>query len=280
MENQDFLTIINAEEKVKMLDMKELWQYKDLIRLFVKRNIRVQYRQTVFGPLWVFVTPLLTSVVFTIVFGNFAGISTAGIPQMLFYLIGTSLWNLFSTTLNQSAVVFKENQATFGKLYYPRMTVPISYAITCIFNFLIQFIVILGMDVFYFITGETRFTPLLFLFPVILCQIALFGIGVGLIIASAAVKYRDLLLALSFLIQIWMYATPIVYPLSTTGGWMHFILLLNPMTAAVENFRYFMTGQGEMLTGWWAVSWGLTLLCYMLGVYLFKRAERTFIDSI
>ncbi|MDO4566269.1 MAG: ABC transporter permease [Oscillospiraceae bacterium] len=280
MDRNTNITLITPDIFSKSVDLKEVWRYRDLIKLLFKRNIKVQYRQTVFGPLWIIVNPLMTSVVFTFVFGGFAKISTGGVPHMLFYLMGTGMWNLFSSSLNLCAGTFRDNQSTYGKVYYPRLTVPISQALTCIFNFIVVFGFILLFQAFYALSGEVSFKSTMLLVPLLALQSACLGSSAGIIISSLATKYKDLLLAVTFLTQLWMYATPIVYPLADTGGWMYRLLLVNPMTPIIENFRYFMIGAGRFLGGWWALSWVVTLALLYLSLRMFRKTEKTFIDVI
>lgn len=261
-------------------DFSEVWRYRDLIWLFLKRNVRVQYRQTVFGPLWIIINPILTSVVFTFVFGRFAGVSTNGVPHILFYLLGNSMWGVFSSTLNMSAPTFRDNLNTFGKLYYPRLTVPIAQILTCLFNFAIQMVIVVAFLVVYGVSGEVTTSPLILLTPLLALQAALMGTAIGLIISSLAVKYRDLLLMVTYGLQMWLYATPIAYPLAGTGGWMYRILLINPMTPIIENFRYFATGSGSLLVWPWVISAVVTVALCALSVKMFARTERTFIDIL
>lgn len=276
----DNITIIEPEDLSNSFGFADLFKYKDLIILFFKRNLKVQYRQTVFGPLWVVINPLISSVVFTFVFGRFAGLSTGGLPGIVFYLLGTSMWSLCSTSLKENASTFIINQTTFGKVYYPRMSVPFSHLLTKLFNFFIQLVLVIAFMIYYAVIGEVSFSPLALLTPILALQCAVMSSAIGLIIASISVKFRDLIVMVPFFLQIWMYATPVIYPLKETGGLMYIALLINPMTPVVENFRYFFTGVGTMQTYSWAWSLLFTAAVTVIALKMFNKAGRTFIDTI
>lgn len=277
----------NYEVKVKSntpwyhLSIKELYSYKDLVFLFVKRNFALIYKQTILGPLWLILSPFLTSVVFTFVFGHFAGLSTDGIPQILFYMSGNIIWGLFSSSTNNISKTFLENSNIFGKVYFPRLTVPISQAITSIVNFFIQFIMLIIFYIYFLITGSSVIIGFsLLLLPIVIIQAATLAMAVGIIISSLTVRYRDLAIAINFGMQLWMYITPVVYPLSSTNGIMRTVLLINPMTAIVNNFRYFLLGAGEFLFIPWLISLLVTIALTILGIFMFNKTEKTFIDTI
>lgn len=273
-------TVLTPPGRWGRLNFKELWGYRDLIKMFVKRNFTIMYKQTILGPLWLILNPLMTSVIFTVVFGNFAHISTDGIPQMLFYMAGNTIWGLFSSCVTGTANTFTGNAVVFGKIYFPRMTVPISQAITALVNFGIQFAMLMIFFFYFMIMGEISVSWKVLIIPILLLEAMLLGMGVGVIVSSLTTKYRDLAIAVGFGIQLWMYATPIVYPLGETGGLMRMALLANPMTAVVNNFRYALLGSGELLVGSWALSWFTTMSLLVLGLLLFGRIEKTFMDTV
>lgn len=264
------------------IDIKGIRQYKDLIKLLVKRDLALVYKQTALGPLWLFINPLISSIVYTIIFGRLAELSSDGAPQLLFYLSGTSLWSLFSRTLTDNANTFITNKAVFGKVYFPRLVAPISQTITSAITFIIQLLLLAVFFVIYSIKGAVALSPWVLLLPVLTVQCALLGMGMGMIISALTTKYRDLAIAIGFGLQLWMYASPVVYPLSSTlvTPRVNFVLRLNPMTAILENFRFALLGSGKLMIGSWIVSWCTTLVVVFIGVLLFCRTEKTFTDTI
>ena len=264
------------------LNLKEVWQYRDLIWLFTKRNFVVKYKQTVLGPAWIFLSPLISSIIYAFVFGGIAGIGTDGIPSILFYLAGNAIWTYFSTCVTQNASTFTANAGVFGKVYFPRLTMPISNVMASVIQFGIQMILLLVFLVYYVAVGEVSPNWLAWLLiPVELAHLGLLGLGFGIIISSLTTKYRDLSVLVTFGVQLWMYATPIVYPLSQLGdGLMRTVLMINPVTAPVELLRYAILGQGAILPGYLALSWGLTVVVAVLGVMIFNKVEKTFMDTV
>lgn len=278
---ETFDTVIRAKNDWFSFDLREVWRYKDLVRMFVKKNFIIQYKQTILGPIWLILNPLLTTVVFTLVFGNFAGLSTEGVPAFLFYMAGNAIWSLFSTGVTGTANTFVLNSQLFGKVYFPRLTYPISQVITSLINFGIQFAMLAVFYAYYLIFGGgVRLTWYALLIPVLLLQCMCLALGVGIIISSLTIKYRDLAIAIGFGIQLWMYATPVVYPLSAVTGTARGLLLANPMTAIVNNFRFALLGTGELLRGNWAVSAAVTAALLVWGVALFSKEEKTFMDTV
>ena len=280
MENYE--VVIRSETKWYDLNLKEVLKYKDLIKLFVQRNFALIYKQTVLGPLWLVLNPLVTSVVFTVVFGQFAGLSTNGMPQFLFYMSGNTIWMLFSSSVSGTSSTFLNNAHIFGKVYFPRLTVPVSQMITSVINFLIQFAMLVVVYAYFLVTGAegVALSPYFLLLPLLIAQAALFGTAVGIIISSVTIKYRDLAVAAGLILQMWMYLTPIVYTLETVSGVMRTLLLLNPMTALVNNFRFCLAGNGQLLIGWWIYSVIFTLAVAFGGVVLYNKMEKNFVDSI
>jgi len=263
------------------IDLSELWRYRDLIILFVKRDFVAFYKQTVLGPLWFLLQPLLTTVIFTIIFSNIAHISTDGLPPFLFYMAGTVAWTYFASCMTQTSNTFISNAPIFGKVYFPRMVVPISIVISNLLTFAIQLLLFLAFAGYFFLKGSPIHPNLwIVLFPFLLIQMAALGLGMGILISSMTTKYRDLALALGFGAQLWMYATPVVYPLSQIPEKWQFLFALNPMTAIVETFRYIFLGSGAIQPWMLGVSLGMTILILSLGIVLFSHVEKTFMDTI
>lgn len=274
--------VIKAKTGWLDIDLKEVWQYRDLIWQFVKRDLALVYKQTILGPLWLFLNPLLSSVVFTVVFGSLVGLSSDSVPRILFYFAGTSMWWLFSKTFSVNSEVFIANKHVFSKVYFPRLAVPISQVITAVINYCVQLVLLVAFYVFYLIKGEVTISPWILLVPVLILQCALLGTGVGLVISALTTKYRDLVIATGFGLQLWMYASPVIYPLSSTAlaPRINFVLRANPMTAILENFRFMLLGSGSFMRTEWIVSWVITLVALFAGVVLFSRTQRTFADTI
>ena len=262
-------------------DFKEIWEYRDLIKEFVSRNFKLIYKQTILGPSWLIFNPIITSVIFTFVFGQFAGISTDGVPQFLFYMAGNSLWNLFSTSVTNNSNIFSSNVQVFGKIYFPRLATPISQAISCVLNFLIQFVALFVFFFIYMFTGSPlTFGWRMLLIPIIIIETSLLALAVGLIFSALTAKYRDFVFIITLGMQLWMYITPVVYPMSLTGGWMYKLLLLNPMTPVMNNFKWAFLGSGEFMLWSWILSFVLTIVALILGIALFNKVEKTFVDTV
>ena len=235
----EWTTIIKPKTKLLDLNLKELVQYKDLIIMFVKRDFKTMYKQTILGPLWIIINPVLTTVMFTIVFGGIANISTEGIPDFVFYMAGNTIWAYFSTCLTKTANTFINNAGVFGKVYFPRLVTPISTVISGLINFGVQFAMFILFVGYYAIIGnDVQPNMFILITPILLLLIAMLSLGFGIIISSLTTKYRDLAVLVSFGVQLWMYATPIVYPISTITGKMKTLMLLNPVAPIVETFRY------------------------------------------
>lgn len=264
------------------LRLEEVWHYRDLIFLFTKRSFALTYAQTILGPIWLFLNPFLTSIMFTLVFGYIAGIRTDGIPKFLFFLCGTAVWNFFSACVNENARTFIDNAGLFGKVYFPRLTVPISRVAAILIRFLIQISLVL-IILFYYYFNE-RVCPhfeLWIVLPFLLLQLGLMGMGAGIIISSMTTKYRDLSILVGFGIQLWMYGTPVVYPLSQLPqGWMRTVSLMNPVTAPVELFRLILLGEGLFVPVSYVWSLVFTVFVTVLGVVVFNWVEKTFLDTV
>ena len=262
-------------------DYKELWEYRDLVKEFVVRNFKLIYKQTILGPAWLVFNPIITSVIFTFVFGQFAGISTDGVPQFLFYMTGNTLWSLFSTAVLNNSNLFYANAQVFGKIYFPRIATPLSQSISCLINFMIQFAALVVFFVFYMVTGSPiAFSVKILLIPVILLQTTLLALGISLICSALTANYRDFTFIITLGMQLWMYVSPVVYPMSLTGGWMYKLLLLNPMTPILNNFKWAFLGSGDFMLWSWLLSMVVTAVCLLLGIAVFGKVEKTFVDTV
>lgn len=266
------------------VDFAELWRYKDLIWLFVKRDFTVMYKQTILGPAWVLINPLLSAAMYTVMFGVIAKLPTDGVPQALFYLAGTALWGFFAACINRVSATFTSNSAIFSKVYFPRLTMPISTMLSAFINFVLQFIMFFGLLLFYTAKGQVHpnwvYMPLTLL---LLAQVGLLGLGCGIIVSSLTTRYRDLMVVVGFGVQLWMYGTPVVYPLSMIDGMnrvLHIAMVLNPMTAPMETFRFIFFGTGQVTLRLWAVSLVWTVVLLALGLSLFSKVEKTFVDTV
>ena len=266
------------------MDFGELWRYKDLIWLFVKRDFTVMYKQTVLGPAWVLINPILSAAMYTVMFGVIAGLSTDGVPQTLFYLAGSALWGFFAACINKISATFTSNSAIFSKVYFPRLAMPISTMLSALINFLLQFVMFFLMLLYYVARDQVHpnwaMMPLTVL---LLAQVGLLGLGCGIIVSSLTTRYRDLMVVVTFGVQLWMYGTPVVYPLSMVQGMsrvLYLAMLLNPMTAPMESFRYIFFGSGQVNVMMWGISllWTVSLLA--LGLSLFSKVEKTFVDTV
>lgn len=272
---------ITAERKRLDLDLPEVWRYRDLIILFTKRNFKLIYKQTVLGPLWIVLNPLLSSLMYMVVFGRIAKLGSDGVPQMLFYLSGTAVWTMFSSTLVRNAATFTSNAAVFSKVYFPRLTMPVSTVLSSFIQFLIQFIMVFILLVYYTIKGSVHPNPLaLVMIPVILIQLGLLGLGFGIIISSLTTKYRDLQLLVGLGVSLWMYITPVVYPLSQVGGVLKTAVKCNPVSMPVELFKYYLLGVGEPDFLFYGISWAVTIVVLIIGISIFNKVEKTFVDTV
>lgn len=277
-----YYTEITAKHNWFDLNLKEVWRYRDLIALFTKRTFILTYKQTILGPAWIFLNPLISSIIYACIFGGIAGIETDGVPQLLFYLCSNAIWIYFSTSVTKNAQAFVANASVFGKVYFPRLTTPISNVLASVIQFGVQMILVLVFLAYYVITGQVQPNwGAWLLIPVVLLELGMLGLGCGIIISSLTTKYRDLSILVTFGIQLWMYATPIVYPMSTLGdGWMKTVLMINPVTAPVELFRYAILGQGAIMPGSLALSGVLSAIVLVLGVMIFNKVEKTFMDTV
>jgi lipopolysaccharide transport system permease protein len=263
------------------INLRELWQYRDLIVLFVRRDFVAKYKQTILGPLWFIIQPLLTTLMFTVVFGRIAGIPTDGLPQMLFYMGGITAWNYFANCLKATSNTFTANAGIFGKVYFPRLVTPISVVISNLIQFFIQFLFLLAFMLYFYLTGaEFQLTSYAFLLPLLILLMAGLGLGFGIIISSLTTKYRDLTNLVGFGVQLWMYATPIVYPLSELPQKYQIVGVLNPVTPIVETFRYALLGAGTVEPWHLMYSFGFMIAVLLIGLLLFNKVEQSFMDTV
>lgn len=275
---------ISQENKLLDLKLKELWQYRDLLVLLVKRDFVSFYKQTILGPLWFFIQPVFTTAIFTFIFGNLAGISTDGLPQPLFYMAGITCWNYFADCLNKTSTVFKDNANIFGKVYFPRLIMPLSIVASNMVRFGVQFLLFLIMMFYYLLLNRT-FGPnwYILLFPYLVLLMALLGLGLGMIISALTTKYRDLAFLVTFGVQLLMYATTVIYPLSTAlakfpaYAW---VIAYNPMTPIIETFRYGFLGTGSFSWGSLGYCTSITIGITLLGIIIFNKVEKTFVDTV
>lgn len=279
---KQYHTHISAKRSWFDLNLKEVWQYRDLIWLFTKRSFTVTYKQTILGPAWIFLNPLVSSLLYAFVFGGIAGIGTDGVPQLLFYLCSNAIWIFFSSSLTKNASTFTANANVFGKVYFPRLSMPVSNVLSSVIQFGVQMVLVLALLVYYLICGQVSPNWAMWpLIPVVLLHLGLLALGCGIIISSLTTKYRDLAILVTFGVQLWMYITPVVYPLSQIPeGWMRTVVQCNPATAPVELFRLAVLGQGSMNWLYYGISWAVTALVLVLGVMLFNRVEKTFMDTV
>jgi len=279
--NHQWDLVIKAEKKNFNIDIKSLFSYKDLIFMFVKRDYVVFYKQTILGPLWYLIQPLVNTIVFTVIFGNLAKISTDGIPPFIFYMAGNVIWSYFSSCLLATSSIFVANAGLFGKVYFPRLVVPISSIILSLLQFLIQFTFFTIFLIYFIYKGsDINISLTAFLLPLLLFQLALLGIGFGTLISSITAKYRDLSFALPFFIQIWMFSTPIVYPLSIVPDKYKLLASLNPMTSIVEIFRHMFLGVSSINTNIILISFLFTIIILFLGLLNFSKIEKNFMDTV
>ena len=282
-EQKQFWTMqIRPHERLWHIDLGEIWRYRDLIELFVRRNIVVQYKQTVLGPLWYLIQPILTVIMNMVVFGSIAKMSTDGMPQALFYLAGNICWFYFSDCLNQSSNTFTANQDMFGKVYFPRLVVPIAVVISNLLRFAIQAGLFVVLYLYFFVNG-TPIAPnwAILLTPFLVVMLAGLGLGFGILISSLTTKYRDFTILFTFIVQLWMYATPIVYPLSMVEeGPLRTRIMANPMTSIIEAFKYATLGQGYF--SWFALGYSFLFMSVLLlfSIVIFNKVQRNFMDTV
>lgn len=280
MQNTD-VTVVSAKRGLFNLNLKALWKYRDLVFLFVKRDLKNVYKQTVLGPFWIIINPFLSTFVFTVIFGIIANISTDGIPQFLFYMSGNILWSFFSSCFNRASSTFLSNARIFGKVYFPRLVMPLSGIIYNSITFIVQFVMFVILVAVYAFNGANVHPNILVLaLPVFMIHTALLGTGTGLIISSLTTKYRDLNVLVSFGLTLWMYITPIVYPVSQISDNFRWIMLLNPVAPIVESFRYAFLGSGSFEWFFLLISAVVTAVILIVGMIVFNQVEKNFIDTV
>lgn len=277
---QQFSTVIKPKQKLLDLKIRELWRYRDLIMLFVRRTFVAQYKQTILGPAWAVVQPLFTTVIFTFVFGSMAGLAPGGVPSFLFYMCGNVAWTYFSGALTATASTFTANSSIMGKVYFPRLVMPVSTVLSNLISFAIQFVFFLCFFVYYLIIGAVVPNWYAMLPPLLVIQMAALGLGFGIIISALTTKYRDLAMLVSFGVQIWMYLTPVAYDIAIIPEKYMGLYMLNPMTPVINAFRYGWLGTGSFDLGYYLLSWGVTAAVLLLGIVLFNRVEKTFMDTV
>lgn len=282
IESEQWDLIIQPQRKLLDLHLGDLWKYRDLVMLFVRRDFVSVYKQTILGPLWYLIQPLLTTITFTVIFGNIAKLPTDGLPQFLFYMSGTVVWSYFANCLTKTSETFVQNANLFGKVYFPRLAVPVSILFSNLITFLIQFIVFLFFVIYFMLQGtQIQFNWLwVALSPVLIMMMAGLGLGLGIIVSSLTTKYRDLRFLVQFGVTLLMYATPIIYPASSIPARFQWIILANPMTPIVEAFRFAFLGAGTVNLFHLLYSFGFMLVVVVMGSIMFNRVEQTFMDTV
>lgn len=273
--------IIRPKRHLLDIDLKELWEHRDLLMMFVKRDIVTVYKQTVLGPIWFFVQPILTTFMYVVVFGNIAQISTDGIPKQLFYLSGILMWNYFSECLNQTSDTFVQNANLFGKVYFPRLIVPLSKVVSGLIKFGIQSVLFFSVYAYILLKNPTvRPTAWLFMVPFFIMLMAGMGLAFGIIFTSLTTKYRDLKFLLGFGVQLLMYASPVIYPVSMLGEHARNIMLLNPIAYVIEGFKYAFLGAGVHVVSGLVYVTIFTIVTLALGIVIFNKTEQNFMDTV
>jgi len=278
--DENWSEVIGPSVSLFNLNLKEVWRYRDLLIMFVRRDFVATYKQTILGPLWFFIQPILTTIIFVIVFGNIANISTDGVPQVLFYLSGLTLWNYFADCLNKTATVFKDNAGIFGKVYFPRLIIPLSIVVSNLVRFAIQFALFGAIWLWFLYKGNIQPNIFILLTPLLVILMAITSLGLGLIITSLTTKYRDLVFLLTFGVQLLMYATPIIYPMSALPVKYASVIKANPLSAIVETFRYAFTGSGTF--GWLYLLYSavFSIVVLTIGILVFNKVEKSFMDTV
>ncbi|HRN91025.1 MAG TPA: ABC transporter permease [Ferruginibacter sp.] len=274
--------VISGKKSMFQLNLKDIWNYRDLLSLLVRRDFVSFYKQTVLGPLWFFIQPFFTTVIFVIIFGNLAGISTDGIPQPLFYMTGVVMWNYFSECLLKTSTVFKDNANVFGKVYFPRLIMPLSIVVSNLIRFGVQLLMLIIVLVWFIVFENYSFnaTQYILLLPYLVLIMAVLGLGFGMIISAMTTKYRDLTFLVTFGVQLLMYATPIIYPLSAAPEKYKSLISLNPMSAVIEGVRLGLLGRGEFTWGALLYVSLFSLFILITGMLVFNRVEKSFVDTI
>ena len=280
-EQQTWTEEIKSQESLFSVNLKEVWQYRDLLLMLVKRDYVTFYKQTILGPIWFFIQPIFTTVVYVFLFGRLAGLSTDGTPQIAFYLAGITIWNYFSESLVKTSTVFKDNAPMMGKVYFPRLIMPLSIVVSALMKFGIQFALFL-VAVLYFMVVEKSIQPNIWILatPYLLLLMASFSLGLGMIFSSLTTKYKDLVFLMTFGIQLFMYATPVVYSLSSIPEKYKWLVIANPLTPIFECFRYGFLGSGSFEPSSLLLSSGITVVVLTLGIVIFNKVEKSFMDTV
>lgn len=282
LEEDNWDLIIKPKDRWYQLDFAAIWKYRDLLMMLVRRDFVAVYKQTILGPIWFFVQPIITTLTFTVIFGNLAKISTDGMPSILFYLAGITLWTYFSDCLTKTSTTFVANASVFGKVYFPRLIVPLSVLISNLIKLAIQFVLFIILWIYYLLTTES-INPqweLIWVLPVLVVIMAGLGLGFGILISSLTTKYRDLSFLVGFGVQLMMYLSPVVYPLSMLSDKNKFLLLLNPVTSIIESFKYIFLGTGYFSWGSIMYSFGFMIILIVFSLIIFNRVEKTFMDTV
>ena len=277
---QQWTETIESNHSLFDLKLKEVWRYKDLVYMFVKRDFVAEFKQTILGPLWFFINPIFTTLVYVIVFGSIAGLSTDGAPKVLFYLAGVTLWNYFSNCLTKTSSVFKDNASIFGKVYFPRLVMPLTIVLSNLMKFGVQFALFISFLIYYMIKGEVQPNIWILATPFIIILMAAFALGTGMIFSALTTKYRDLQMLLGFGISLFMYATPVIYPLSSLTGIWKTIALYNPLTGIFECFKYGWLGVGDFSVTILLISTLIIFVILAIGTLIFNKVEKGFMDTV
>ncbi len=283
-DKSEWTSVIEPRERLLKVNLREVWNYRDLCSLFIKRNITTQFKQTIFGPLWYIIQPVMTVVIYMVVFGGIAKISTDGLPQPLFYLSGICLWQYFSDCLTKTSSTFIDNASIFGKVYFPRLVIPLANVISNLLRFCVQFglfLIVYAIYQIWIIPGEIHTNWYILLLPLLVAMLAGLALGFGILFSSLTTKYRDISLLLEYFVRLWMFATPVIYPLSTIDNEkLRFVMSLNPLTGIVEAFKYAMLGEGQFSWAMLAYSFVFMIVLLSVGVVIFNRVQKTFMDTV
>lgn len=277
---QQWTETIESSHSLFDLKLLEVWRYKDLVYMFVKRDFASEFKQTILGPIWFFINPIFTTLVYVVVFGNIAGLSTDGAPKVLFYLAGVTLWNYFSNCLTRTSGVFRDNASIFGKVYFPRLVMPLTIVISNLMKFGVQFVLFISFLIYYMIEGEVQPNIWILATPFIIILMAAFALGTGMIFSALTTKYRDLQMLLGFGISLFMYATPVIYPLSSLSGIWRTIAMYNPLTGIFECFKYGWLGVGDFSVTILLISTVIIFIILAIGTLIFNKVEKGFMDTV
>jgi len=278
--SQNRILEIKPQNSVFNLHLRDVWEYRDLLWLLVRRDFVSFYKQTILGPLWFFIQPIFTTIIFTVIFSSLAKLSTNGAPPALFYLAGTVSWNYFSDCLTKTSTVFKDNANIFGKVYFPRLIMPLSIVFSNLVKFGVQLILFVIMLLYYVFEHRVYPNWYILLFPLVVILMAILGLGIGLIVTALTTKYRDLAFIVTFGMQLLMYATPVIYPLAAAPAKYRTLIILNPMSGLIETFRYGFLGTGQFYTGAFTYSVAASIIIFLVGLIVFNKVEKNFVDTV